>query len=64
MGGIGITPMQSICNQLLHEETQGRPIKKIIFIWSIRDLWMITSILDHNDKYFKNHLPSALPMSF
>lgn len=29
-GGIGITPMQSICNDILHQRKRGRYIKKVI----------------------------------
>ena len=29
-GGIGITPMQSICNDILHQRKRGRDIKKVI----------------------------------
>lgn len=37
-GGIGITPMQSICNQLIHEHCSGkRSMKKLSFLWMERD---------------------------
>jgi predicted ferric reductase len=37
-GGIGITPMQSICNQLIHEHgTRKRSLKKLSFLWMERD---------------------------
>mmetsp|Transcript_11019 Transcript_11019/g.16655 ORF Transcript_11019/g.16655 Transcript_11019/m.16655 type:complete len:482 (-) Transcript_11019:65-1510(-) len=37
-GGIGVTPMQSICHQLLHEHAEkNRQLKKIWYIWSARD---------------------------
>ncbi|EDO38081.1 predicted protein, partial [Nematostella vectensis] len=36
-GGIGITPMQSICNDILHQRRRGRDIRKVIFVWSVRD---------------------------
>ena len=29
-GGIGITPMQSICNDILHQRRRGRDIRKVI----------------------------------
>jgi hypothetical protein len=37
-GGIGVTPGQSICNQLLYEHrTKQRELKKLSFIWIERD---------------------------
>ena len=37
-GGIGVTPMQSLCNSLLHEHNKGiRKLKKLSFIWIERD---------------------------
>jgi hypothetical protein len=37
-GGIGVTPMQSLCNSLMFEHNQGiRKMKKISFIWIERD---------------------------
>jgi len=37
-GGIGITPMQSIANELCEQQRRGRPMKKLWFIWSVRPL--------------------------
>ena len=36
-GGIGVTPMQSVCNQLLDEHKRGRPMDLVQFIWTCRD---------------------------
>ena len=36
-GGIGITPMQSITNDLLHQSENGRDLKKLVFVWAVRD---------------------------
>lgn len=37
-GGIGVTPMQSICNQLMYEHhLQRRQLKKLSFVWIERD---------------------------
>ncbi len=37
-GGIGVTPMQSICHQLMYEHTMGkRELKRIWFLWTARD---------------------------
>eukprot|EP00112_Aurelia_sp_Birch-Aquarium-sp1_P026509 Seg943.7 transcript_id=Seg943.7/GoldUCD/mRNA.D3Y31 product="Cytochrome b-245 heavy chain" protein_id=Seg943.7/GoldUCD/D3Y31 len=63
-GGIGITPMQSICNDLIHQYQRGRPLLKIYFIWSVRDAFMVTSVLDYDTQYFGEKLPQRLPHSF
>ena len=37
-GGIGVTPMQAICNQLMYEHnTKKRQLKKLSFVWVERD---------------------------
>mmetsp|Transcript_9690 Transcript_9690/g.22300 ORF Transcript_9690/g.22300 Transcript_9690/m.22300 type:complete len:438 (-) Transcript_9690:157-1470(-) len=37
-GGIGVTPMQSICNQLMYEHHSGqRCLKNLSFVWIERD---------------------------
>lgn len=37
-GGIGVTPMQSLCNSLLHDHNNGvRRLQKLSFIWIERD---------------------------
>eukprot|EP00814_Leptocylindrus_danicus_P001589 CAMPEP_0116044540 /NCGR_PEP_ID=MMETSP0321-20121206/27061_1 /TAXON_ID=163516 /ORGANISM="Leptocylindrus danicus var. danicus, Strain B650" /LENGTH=306 /DNA_ID=CAMNT_0003525657 /DNA_START=88 /DNA_END=1009 /DNA_ORIENTATION=- len=35
-GGVGVTPMFSLCNNLLHKAELGRDIRKIGFVWSTR----------------------------
>lgn len=40
-GGIGITPMQSIYSDLLHQHTAGRPLKKLLFMWAVADKHML-----------------------
>jgi ferredoxin-NADP reductase len=40
-GGIGITPMQSMCNQLMDEHARGRPLDLCWFVWSCRDRAMV-----------------------
>mmetsp|Transcript_26152 Transcript_26152/g.57296 ORF Transcript_26152/g.57296 Transcript_26152/m.57296 type:complete len:563 (-) Transcript_26152:177-1865(-) len=47
-GGIGITPMQSICNSLLDQHARGRPLKKVWFVWSVRDRYLVDAMLDHD----------------
>lgn len=37
-GGIGVTPMQALCNQLMYEHNTGaRELKKVSFVWIERD---------------------------
>ena len=37
-GGIGVTPIQSLCNSLMYEHNQGmRKLKKLSFVWIERD---------------------------
>ena len=37
-GGIGVTPMQALCNQLMYEQSTGvRELKKLSFVWIERD---------------------------
>jgi ferredoxin-NADP reductase len=41
-GGIGITPLQSITNELLVSREKGeRAIKKVWFVWSAKDRYMV-----------------------
>jgi ferredoxin-NADP reductase len=42
-GGIGITPMQSIANDLMQQHRQGRPMKKIHFVWAVKDLDLVSA---------------------
>lgn len=45
-GGIGITPMQSIAKSLLYERKMGRPLKRIIFCWTGREIDFINNIIN------------------
>ena len=63
-GGIGVTPLQSITSDLLSNARDGRIIDKIMFIWSVRDVHMITSVLEFDQQYFQQQLPKTLPTSF
>lgn len=56
-GGIGITPLQSICNELLNQKNRGRALKKILFIWSVKDI-------NYINEGFIDGLPKSLPISF
>eukprot|EP00808_Paulinella_micropora_P027405 g20485.t1 len=49
-GGIGITPMQSMCSELIAQMHRGRPLKSVWFVWSVRDRYMVDSIFGgHTD---------------
>ncbi len=63
-GGIGITPMQSICNDIISQYKRGRPLARIYFIWSVRDAFMVSSVLDYDKQYFGTKIPHRLPYSF
>lgn len=56
-GGIGITPMQSICNELMHQYARGRPLRKVWFVWSCRDKYMVSALHDTEDT-------AVMPKSF
>ena len=58
-GGIGITPMQSICNQLIYEHLRGRAIKRIFFIWSVEDDFLIKEVTENTSSFYSKKLPSA-----
>jgi NADPH oxidase len=46
-GGIGVTPLQSIFNDLRYQHNSNiRRLKKVIFIWSVRDVGIIDAM--HN----------------
>lgn len=60
-GGIGVTPLQSVYRELVEQAARGREIKKVLFIWSVRDRFLIDSVYDRS---FARKLPSELPTSF
>jgi NAD(P)H-flavin reductase len=44
-GGIGVTPLQSVANDIMYAHTtQGRPLQKIDFIWSVAEPSMVSSL--------------------
>ena len=51
-GGIGVTPMQSIYNELLIQHVRGRPFVKVKLIWSLRDEGMLHSVAGHSDCFY------------
>lgn len=59
-GGIGVTPIQSVFNSLLDQHSRGRPLKKVWFLWSVRDTAMLDSdrgVLMHDKAYASALLP-------
>ena len=63
-GGIGVTPLQSITSDLVSNSRDGRPIERIMFIWSVRDVHMIKAVLNFDHDYYDQQLPKSLPTSF
>ena len=63
-GGIGITPMQSICNQLIYEHLRGRELTKIYFIWTVKDKFMVDEITESPSAFYVKKLPAKLPYAF
>lgn len=61
-GGIGITPMHSIYNHLVYQQSNGRALRKVIFIWSVRDKATIFSM--QSSKLHNFQKSSYLPISF
>jgi hypothetical protein len=47
-GGVGVTPHQAIANHLLRAHERGRPLKKIVYVWSLRDprMGLVNTMLD------------------
>ena len=44
-GGIGVTPMQALCNQLMYEYRKGtRELNKLSFIWIKRDAYVMPKV--------------------
>ncbi|CAB9526541.1 Ferric reduction oxidase [Seminavis robusta] len=44
-GGIGVTPVQSLCNQLIYEHSKGlRNLKKIRVVWTDRDPVLVNDV--------------------
>lgn len=47
-GGIGVTPNQSIANDLLEAHARGRPMKKIVYVWALREekMGLVTTMVN------------------
>eukprot|EP00658_Telonema_sp_P-2_P025978 TRINITY_DN20480_c0_g1_i3.p1 TRINITY_DN20480_c0_g1~~TRINITY_DN20480_c0_g1_i3.p1 ORF type:complete len:375 (-),score=89.95 TRINITY_DN20480_c0_g1_i3:131-1255(-) len=65
-GGIGITPLQSITNQLLEQAGRKRPIKHIRFVWAVSDKAVIDAMYEKQNCLLPQFegLPTVLPPSF
>lgn len=66
-GGIGVTPMQSICHQMLYEHEWGdRDLKKIWFVWTARDpvvMEMMDVVSNHCESLVLENTPSEHDLS-
>jgi ferredoxin-NADP reductase len=40
-GGIGITPCQALLNDLVAQAERGRPMRRLMLVWSVRDKQMV-----------------------
>lgn len=62
-GGIGVTPMQSICNQLMHEHnSRQRELKKLSFVWIERDPQVMPEVdvvRKESSRHFSNPIDLA-----
>ena len=65
-GGIGITPMQSVCNELLDQHKRGREMLRMWFVWSVADKFMVNSMYDETyaETEAMAKLPLPMPKSF
>ena len=63
-GGIGITPLQSIARDLLHQSDQGRKIVKIMFVWSVRETDSPNGELDASEGQLNRSRLQDLPHAF
>ena len=54
-GGIGLTPAKSIFEHLVSEFQRGRPLKKVLLIWSLRDSELIVSLLNEPDDFLNGY---------
>lgn len=43
-GGIGVTALKPGCEYLLAEARRGRPVKRILFVWSVRQMSTFTGV--------------------
>lgn len=60
-GGIGVTPMRSIANDILNQASRGRKIERVVFYWAIRETSSIKSIISRQEwlSKFNKHFRKA-----
>lgn len=64
-GGIGVTTLQSYCQELLRQRQRGRRILKIWNVWSVRDDTLIDAVNEHERRASSPALqPQRLPFAF
>lgn len=51
-GGIGVTPIKSILNNLCDQIDRGREVKNIRFIWSVRNVSLVNSVFEKGKDLF------------
>mmetsp|Transcript_65269 Transcript_65269/g.147206 ORF Transcript_65269/g.147206 Transcript_65269/m.147206 type:complete len:425 (-) Transcript_65269:99-1373(-) len=62
-GGIGITPLQSVANQLLDEKRRGRKVDLIWFVWAVREIQLVgavTGLFTTSDRLPASFVPDGL----
>ena len=62
-GGIGITPNQSVYNRLIAQSESGRVLRKVFFIWSVKDKALVDTMSPDMLESSKLH-PELTPLSF
>jgi predicted ferric reductase len=48
-GGIGVTPMQSICNEICDQHARGRPLKLLWFVWACCDRATLDAVVGNDE---------------
>lgn len=52
-GGIGVTPNIAYANTLLDQVVRGRQIKKLVFVWAVRNLQEVYALISADDLLFR-----------
>ncbi|KAJ1623383.1 FAD-binding domain-containing protein [Pavlovales sp. CCMP2436] len=63
-GGIGVTPMQSVCNSLIDQGARGRPLHMVWTAWMCADKHLLGSMVANEDAPSKLRRTSNLPAVF
>jgi ferredoxin-NADP reductase len=61
-GGIGITPNQSLYNNLISQVERGRKLRKVFFIWAVKDRALVNSMTPDVQQSLMG--ADATPLSF